>query len=325
MKRLIPFLCLAGLIGFGAAAPSLAAEPYPVKPITMIVPYAAGGSADVMGRVLAQELSQELGQPVIVDLRGGAGTVIGTQVVAKSAKPDGYTILLGANPLAINAALMKLPYDAAKDLAPVAGVLGFPSVLVTRADAPYKNAQDVVQASKTESLPYGSSGQGTHSHMSGELFSALTGAQLTHVPYKGSGAVYPDLIAGRVAILFDVSASAINFIKGGKVKALGVTSSTRSKALPDVPTLIEQGVKGYENLTWFAIFAPQGTPADIVTRLNAAVSKVVASPDFVKHVEQWGGLPLESIKTPADLAQLLKEDTERWTRLVREGRVKPLN
>jgi tripartite-type tricarboxylate transporter receptor subunit TctC len=251
--------------------------------------------------------------------------VIGTQIVANSAKPDGYTILLGANPLAINAALMKLPYDASKDLAPVAAVLGFASVLVTRADAPYKNIEDVVKASKADALTFGSSGQGTHSHMSGELFAALTGAKMTHVPYKGSGAVYPDLIAGRVAVLFDVSASAINFIKGGKVKALGVTSKVRSKALPDVPTLMEQGVKGYENLTWFGIFAPRDTPPEIIARLNAAVNKVVASPEFATHVDQWGGLQLTGVKTPQDLAQMLKEDTERWAQVVREARVKPQN
>jgi tripartite-type tricarboxylate transporter receptor subunit TctC len=325
MKKSISTFAIAAALAVCPVSMAQAQDAYPSRPITMVVPYAAGGSADVMGRVLAQQLGEELGQTVIVDLKGGGGTVIGTQIVAKNAKPDGYTILLGANPLAINAALMRLPYDAGKDLTPVAGVLGFPSVLVTRADAPYKTVQDVVQASKSGALPYGSSGQGTHSHMSGELFAVLTGAELVHVPYKGSGAVYPDLMAGRVALLFDVSASAVSFINGGKVKALGVTSTVRSKALPNVPTLIEQGVKGYENLTWFALFAPRDTPLAVVNRLNAAVNKVIASPSFTEQVDKWGGLVLPGVKTPDDLSKLLRDDTERWGRLVREGRVKPLN
>ncbi|CAN5562992.1 tripartite tricarboxylate transporter substrate binding protein [soil metagenome] len=301
------------------------ADTYPSKAITMVVPYASGGSAEVMGRVLAQQLGQELGQPVVLDIRAGAGTMIGSQYVAKMSKPDGYTLLLGANPLAINVALLKLPFSPLTDLAPVGAVLGFPSVVVTSAEGPFKDIKAVINASKTEQITYGSSGQGTVSHMAGELFQALTDAPMTHVPYKGSGAVYPDLIAGRISVLFDVSASAVGFVHGGKVRALAVTSKVRSKALPDVPTLMELGVKDYEAMSWFGLFAPAGTPPEVVLKVNAALNKVVADPGFLARIDEWGGSPLTDLKTPEDLGRLQKEDTKRWVDLVSSGKVKRLD
>lgn len=301
------------------------ADTYPSKTITMVVPYASGGSAEVMGRVLAQQLGQELGQPVVLDIRAGAGTMIGSQYVAKMSKPDGYTLLLGANPLAINVALLKLPFSPLTDLAPVGAVLGFPSVVVTSAEGPFKDIKAVINASKTEQITYGSSGQGTVSHMAGELFQALTDAPMTHVPYKGSGAVYPDLIAGRISVLFDVSASAVGFVHGGKVRALAVTSKVRSKALPDVPTLMELGVKDYEAMSWFGLFAPAGTPPEVVLKVNAALNKVVADPGFLARIDEWGGSPLTDLKTPEDLGRLQKEDTKRWVDLVSSGKVKRLD
>lgn len=301
------------------------AETYPNKPITLVVPYASGGSAEVMGRVLAQQLGQELGQNVIIDIRAGAGTMIGSQYVAKVAKPDGYTFLLGANPLAINVALFKLSFDPLQDLAPVGAVLSMPSVLVTSADAPFKDVQSLIDTARKQQITYGSSGQGTVSHMAGELFQVLTGTALTHVPYKGSGAVYPDLIAGRVSVLFDVSASAMGFINGGRVRPLAVTSKRRLKALPNVPTLVELGVKDYEVSSWFGIWAPAGTPPEIIAKVNGVLNKVIASPEFQSHFDEWGGVLLNDLKTPEDLGRYQREDTKRWVDLVNSGKVKRLD
>ncbi len=304
---------------FGAAH----AQTYPTKPVTMIVPFAAGGTADVMGRVFGVHLAEALGQNVIFEIKAGAGSMIGSEYVAR-ATPDGYTILLTGNPIAINVALMNLAFDPRKDLIPVAGVVGFALTMVTSASAPHKSVADVIKASKGGHLTFGSSGPGTISHLSGELFKSLANVDMTHVPYKGSGAVYPDLIAGRVSLLFDVSGSAIGYIKSGKVRPLAVTSSERSKALPNVPTLAEQGVSGYEALAWFGVFAPAGTPPAVVKVLEQAVNKVVQLPAFAARLDQWGGYPLPA-QSAEDFTRYYRAEVQRWEGLVREGAVKRLN
>lgn len=321
MKSVIArLLTVAGCALCMAAAHS---QTYPTKPVTLVVPYATGGTAEILGRVFAAHLGEALGQSVVLDIKAGAGSMIGSGYVAKMAQPDGYTLLLGANPLAINGSLMKLNFDPQKDLAPVGAVAGFSSVMVTSATSPFKSVADVIKASKSQEVTFGSSGPGSVSHMSGELFKAIAGIDMTHVPYKGSGAVYPDLISGRVSLLFDVSASAIGFINRGSVRPLGITSKERLKALPDVAPLAEQGLKGYELLTWFGIFVPAGTPPDIIARLDEAVQKVVKDPAFLARLDQWGGSPMQAQST-ADFTRFYHADAERWKHLVQEGKMKRL-
>lgn len=321
MKKFIAYEIVLAL-GVSLWSPVAWSDNYPFKPITMVVPFAAGGSADVVGRVLAKQLGEELGQPIVFDIKAGAGSMIGSELVAQ-AKPDGYTILFTGNPLAINVSLMKLRFDPTKELVPVAGIVGFPALLVTSRDGQFKTVSDLLNAPKATQLTYGSSGLGTFSHMSGELFQALTGSNLTHVPYKGSGAVYPDLMAGRVTLLFDVAASALGFAKSGQVRALAVTSKERLKTAPEVPTLMELGVKGYESLSWFGVFAPKGTPPAVISRLEKALNKVVASTEFSARLEQWGGLPLYA-QTADQFNKFYLADVNKWAELVRNGLVKPL-
>ena len=298
------------------------AEAFPDNPVTMVVPYAPGGTADLLGRAFAEYLSRALGQKVIVLIKAGAGSMIGAEYVAK-AKPDGYTILLGANPLTINAAVMNLTFDPMKELTPVAGVVGFASVLVTSAASLYQSVADIVSASKTAHLTFGSSGPGTVSQMCGELLKSGAGIGMEHVPYKGSGAVYPDLISQRVSLLCDVSGSALGFIKSGAVRPLGVTSKNRLKALPDVPTIAEQGFPGFEVLSWFGIFVPAGTPPEVVTRLEKAVGEVVRTQAFIDRVDQWGGFPLSEQST-ADFSHFYHAEADHFKRLVSEGKLQRL-
>ncbi len=322
-RAIIAAFTLITIVAFGAGLAH--GQIYPNKPITMVVPYAAGGTAEVLGRIFAQQLGDVLGQSIVVEIKAGAGSMIGAEYVAKIAKPDGYTILFTGNPIAINVALMNLSFDPVKDLAPVAGIAAFPSILVTSATGPYMTLADVIKASKTTHLTFGSSGPGTHSHMSGELVKAMSHFDMTHVPYKGSGPVYPDLIAGRISVLFDTSASAIGFINGGKVRALGITSKERSKTTPNIPTIAEQGVPGYEALTWFGVFVPSSTPPGIVTHLERAIYKVVQSPAFASRLDQWAGLPLPAEPTAAGFGRFYRNEVQEWEKLVRDGKVKRLD
>src|SRR5689334_8174366 len=235
MKWLV---CL--LVWVAGVTPALA-QNFPSRPIVMVIPYAAGGSADVVGRLVANEMSKTLGQNVILELKPGAGGNIGAELVAKTAKPDGYTILLGSLSLSSNPSLMKLNFDPRKDLVAVAGIATLPNLMVTSAGGSIRTFKDAIAAARQKpgELTFGSSGPGTSSHLSGELLKAAAGIDMTHVPYKGSGAVYPDLMAGRVNFLFDLAGSAMGFIQGGKVRALATTAPRRSPALPDVPTIAE--------------------------------------------------------------------------------------
>jgi tripartite-type tricarboxylate transporter receptor subunit TctC len=300
------------------------AQGFPARPITMIVPYAAGGSADVVARPLAAEMSKVLGENVVVELRPGAGGNIGAEYVAKSARPDGYTILLASLSLATNVSLMKLNFDPRKDLTAIGGICTFPNVLVVSAQDPARTVQDIVVRARAEpgKLTFGSSGPGTSSHLAGELLSAAANIQLVHVPYKGSGAVYPDLIARRVTMLFDLSGSASGHIKGGQVKALATTGAKRAAALPEIPTFAESGFPGFEFGAWLGLFAPNETPKEALSRLEQATLQAIATSDMKARLAQMGG---ESV--PARAAEFWKffnRDIERYARLVREGKVKPI-
>lgn len=306
------------------AAGTAAAQSYPTRPITMVVPFASGGSAEILGRILAQHMSTDLKQNVIVEIKPGAGSMLGSELVAKVAPADGYTVLLNGPPLSINASLMTLQFDPAKDIVPASGIAGFPQLMVTSAASPYKTVQDVVKAAKGgANLTFGSSGPGTASHMAGELFGSTTGVQLTHVPYKGSGAVYTDLMAERVNLLFDVAGSAVGFVNGGKVRAIGITSKERSPALPEVATLAEQGVTDYEFLSWFGLFVRAGTPPEIIARLEVAVRNALKEPAMQERLKQLGAMPLPI--SAAEFGRFYQADIDRWASLVKAGKVAKLN
>jgi len=320
-------LIALGTVPTGAAAqgPSTGSgQAYPARPVTMIVPYAAGGTAEVLGRPLAQEMSSVLGRNVIVELRPGAGGNVGAEYVARVAKPDGYTFLFAASSLATSVSLMKLAFDPRKDLAPVAGVAAIPNLVVTSAESPFKSLAEVIKAAKAkpDELTFGSSGPGTGSHLAGELFKDMAGIQLLHVPYKGSGAVYPDLVAQRITLLFDVMGSAIGQVQGGRVRALATTSRHRAQALPDVPTVAEQGFPGYEFAVWFGFFARTGTPPEAMARLEQATTAALKSPAVRERLSQIGSEP---VPVPGgEFGQYFNDDVERWARLVKEGKVAPL-
>jgi tripartite-type tricarboxylate transporter receptor subunit TctC len=325
MKKLLS-VALALLVGATLVDPSCAfgAEPFPSKPLVMIVPYAAGGTGDVLGRVLAREMSQTLGQQVVVELRPGAGGNVGAQYVAKVANPDGYTFLFAASSLATNTSLMKLSFDPRKDLSPVAGIAAIPHLVVTSPASPFKSLADVVKAAKSSGKPitFGSSGLGTGSHLAGELFKSKADINMLHVPYKGSGAVYPDLIGQRINLLFDVMGSAIGQVQSGNVRALAITSKARSKALPDVPTVAEQGFPDYDYYTWFGIFAPAGAPAEAKAKLEQAAIAAVQSPAVRKLLSQIGS---EDVPHSAEkFGAFFNNDVARWARMVKDGAVAPI-
>jgi len=318
MRRFVALLLLAACAtsGFGQA--------FPTRPVTMIVPYAAGGSADVVARPVAAEMGKLLGENVVVELRPGAGGNIGAEYVARSARADGYTILMASLSLATNVSLMKLGFDPRKDLTAVGGITTFPNVLLVSSQDPARNLQDILARARQEpgKLTYGSSGPGTSSHLAGELLGAAANIQLVHVPYKGSGAVYPDLIARRVTMLFDLAGSASGHIKGAQVKALAMTGARRASALPDVPTFAESGFPGFEFGAWLGLFAPNETPKEVLTRLEDALLKTIQTPDMKNRLTLLGGEPIPA--RAAEFWKFFNDDVARYERLVREGKLKPI-
>lgn len=303
-----------------AQAPTAA---FPTRPLTMIVPFAPGGSAEVLGREFGIEMTKLLGQNVVIELRPGAGGNIGAEYVAKQSRPDGYTTLLGSLSVSTNVSLMRLTWDPRKDLVPVAGIATVPNLLVIATDSPIKTVGDLIAAAKGKpgALFFGSSGPGTSSHLAGELFQDRGGVTITHVPYKGSGAVYPDLIAGRVNMLFDLAGSAVGQISGGKVRALATTARKRSPAMPDVPSISET-FPGFEFGSWFALFAPAATPKDVLATLEQSVIKSMQTERLKSRLSQ---IAAEPVPHPgAEFAKFLASDIERYARLVREGKLAPL-
>lgn len=307
------------LSGIGLMLPAVAA--YPEKPLRLVVPFAPGGGTDLVGRLVAEGMAQDLGQPVIVDNKPGAGTIIGTDLVAKSA-PDGYTLVMGTFALAVNPALVaKLPFDPNKDLAPVGLIGTSPNVLVVRTDKLWKNVNDVLLAAKAApgKLNYGSFGNGTSAHLAGALFANLAKVELMHIPYKGSSPALTDLLGGQIDMMFTTVASVAQYINAGKLRALAVTSVKRSPAWPDLPTLAETGVVGYMAESWYAVYAPAGTPAAAVARLNAALKQAVKSENFRSRVEVEGLVP--NVGTPAELDRYVRAEQLRWRRVVQDARI----
>lgn len=292
MKRLTLLRsALAALLSAVLLSPALAA--YPERPIKLVVPFPAGGSTDMVGRLIAQQLTQSLGQAVTVENRPGAGTVIGTDAVAKAA-PDGYTLLLASSSIVLNRLLVKnLPYDAAKAFVPVIGLVKIPHVLVVHPSVPANNLAELIALARAKpgALNYASTGNGTLPHVMGELFLSTANVNIVHVPYNGTSPALQDLLAGRVQMLFDDLSTALPNLRTGRVRAIGMTSAKRSAAVPEYPTLVEGGLAGYDAVAWFGVSAPAGTPAAIVQTLNTEIARILASPDFQKRIAGFGDTP----------------------------------
>nr|WP_114973880.1 tripartite tricarboxylate transporter substrate binding protein [Rhodoferax ferrireducens] len=314
-------LLQAAALTLGLAGGSAMAQAWPSRPISLVVPFPAGGTTDVLARAVGQELSKSLGQPVIVESRPGAGATLGADYVAK-AKPDGYTLLMGAVHHTIATSVYKkLAYDFQKDLAPITTVALVPNVLVVNPNVPAKHVKELLALAKADpgKLTYGSNGNGTGQHLIGAQFEGMGGVQLLHVPYKGSGPLTTDLLGGQISMSFDTITPVLPQIKAGKLRALAVTTATRSKALPDVPTLDESGLKGFNLGTWFGVLAPAATPRDIVSRLNTEIVKIINSPEFKKKMDDIGAEPIGN--TPEQMAKQIKDDTERFAKLVKDAKV----
>ncbi|MDO9196461.1 tripartite tricarboxylate transporter substrate binding protein [Rhodoferax sp.] len=311
----------AAALAVTLASSNAMAQAWPSKSISLIVPFPAGGTTDVLARAVGLELSKSLGQPVIVESKPGAGSTLGADYVAK-AKPDGYTLLMGAVHHTIATSVYKkLAYDFQKDFAPVTTVALVPNVLVVHPNVPAKNVKELLALAKAEpgKLTFGSNGNGTGQHLIGAQFEGMGGVQLLHVPYKGSGPLTTDLLGGQITMSFDTITPVLPHIKAGKLRALAVTTATRSRALPDVPTLDESGLKGFNLGTWFGVLAPAATPRDVVTRLNSEIVKIINSPEFKKKMDDIGAEPIGN--TPEQMARQIKDDTERFAKLVKDAKV----
>lgn len=313
-----------------AAAPALAQTAWPTKPVRIVVPFAAGGTTDILARALAPELQKAFGQPFVIDNKPGAGGNNGAADVAKSA-PDGHTFLMGTvGTHAINAALYpKMPFDHVKDFVPVTLVAGVPNVLVMNPGSAQRygvnSVADLVKAAKASPgrMNMASSGNGTSIHLAGELFKTMTGTYMLHLPYRGSGPALIDLIGGNMDLMFDNLPSAMPHIKAGKLKALAVTSATRSAALPELPTIEEVGgpaLKGYEASSWFGLLAPAGTPMDIVNRVQQETAKALSSPALKERLQAQGAIP--SGNTSAEFAKFIAAETAKWAKVVKASGAK---
>ncbi len=305
------------LLVAGAAA-TVQAQTYPSKPIRMIVPFPPGGTTDILARAIGAELTKAWGQPVVIENRPGAGGNIGSEAVAKS-PGDGYTLLMGTvGTHGINPSLYKkMPYDAVKDFAPVTLVALVPNILVVHPSVPAKSVAELIALAKKQpgKLTYASSGNGTSIHLSGALFESLAGVQMVHVPYKGSAPAVTDLLGGQVNMMFDNMPSALPHVKAGKLRALGVTSAKRSPAVPDVPTIAEAGVKGYEASSWFGVLAPATTPKDIVAKLNAEIAKSLGTPEMKEKLSSQGAEPVGN--TPEQFGAFIRAEIDKWAKVVK--------
>jgi tripartite-type tricarboxylate transporter receptor subunit TctC len=301
-----------------------AQAPYPTRPIRIVVPFPAGGTTDILARAVAQKLTEATGQTVVVDNRPGAGGNIGAELVAKSA-PDGYTLLMGTvGTHAINASLYKaMPFDHVRDFAPVILVAGVPNVLVVNPAVPANSVQELIAYGRANpgKLNFASSGSGTSIHLAAELFKTTTGVQMAHIPYKGSAPALVDLMGGQVQLMFDNLPSALPQIKAGKLRALAVTSAQRSAALPDVPTVAESGLPGFEASSWFGLLAPAATPKDIIAKLNGEVAKWLATPEAREKLAAQGAIVAAGL-TPDDFVRHIAAETTKWQKVVKDSGAK---
>ncbi len=322
--KLSAVIALSTSVALTALSPVQAqAQAYPSKPIRLVVPYAAGGATDIIGRAAAAELSKILGQSVTVDNRPGAGGNVGAEMVARAA-PDGYTMLVSPSSLhGITPALYsKLTYDPNKDLVPVILMVSLANVLVVNPGVKANSVSELVALAKANpgKFSYASSGNGTTIHLSGEMFKQMAGLDIVHVPYKGSGPALTDLIGGQVQLMFDNIPSAISQIRAGKLRALATTGPRRSPSLPELPTMIEAGLTGYESTAWFGLSFPVGTPKEIIARINAAGLKATHSPEFIKRVQELGYEIVGG--TPEQMAAAIQDELKRWGPVVKASGAK---
>jgi tripartite-type tricarboxylate transporter receptor subunit TctC len=313
---------LMGAALCAAVATGAHAQGFPSKGLRLVVPFAPGGSTDIFARLVGERLAAALGQPVLIDNRPGAGGNIGADAVAK-APADGYTLLMATTGvMAINQAMYRsMSYDAEKDLKPVIYIASITNVLIVPTDSPFKSVGDVVAAAKAApgKLSFASSGAGSSTHISAELFRLMAGIELLHIPYKGSGPAMPDLISGRVSMMFENMPGAVGQIKAGTVKVLGVTGSRRTAALPDVKTVAEAGVPGYESLSWSGIAVPAATPRDVVVRLNREINAILAMPEMRAKLGEQGGEVVGG--TPEEFAEHIARERQKWSRVVRDAAI----
>jgi tripartite-type tricarboxylate transporter receptor subunit TctC len=320
--RPFPFLTIVALLVVLGGSPALAQD-YPTKPVKIIVPFAAGGPADVYARFLGQRLTEALGQPFVIDDRPGAGSVIGTDAAAKSA-PDGYTLLMMSNAQTVNESLIpNKPYALLRDFAPVAPVNYSDLVLVVHPSVKANSLADLIKLAKASPgrLNYASSGPGTPYHMAGELFKAMAGVDIVHIPYKGSSGARTDVLGGQVDMMFDAVTTMSEHARAGTVKALATTGKAPSPVLPNVPTMNEAGVPGYEAVIWLGIMAPKGTSPAIVAKLNAEITKIVNRSDVRADWAKQGAAPMEM--TPDEFARYTADDIAKWERIVKISGAKP--
>jgi tripartite-type tricarboxylate transporter receptor subunit TctC len=304
--------CIAGAFLMAGITSVQAADAWPSKPITLIVPFAPGGTTDIVGRIVGQKLGEALHQAVIVENRAGAGGTVGASAAARAA-PDGYTFLLATVAHTMAPGIYKtLPYDFSKELDPVGLVALTPNVLIVNQSIPVKTVAELVTYIKAHpgTVNFGSAGNGSTEHLSGELFRSMTGTAITHIPYKGGAPMMTDLMGGQIQMAIETSPSAAPYIRGGKVKALAVTTMKRSAAYPGVPTLDESGIKGFDVTTWYALMAPHGTPAATVQRVNAELEKVLKQPEVQKRFEEQGLTAGEM--SPVQLSGFIKNETTKW-------------
>ena len=320
-RRTLSAIVSTAIMGTGLlAGASVFAQAYPTKPVTIVVPFAAGGTTDILARIIGQALTAELGQSVVVDNRAGAGGNIGGQAAAK-ATPDGYTLFMGTvGTHAINASLYKkMPFDPIKDFAPLSRVANVPNLLVANPNQPFKSVKDLIAYAKANrgKVNFGSSGNGSSIHLSGELFKSLAKVDMVHVPYKGSAPAVTDLLGNQIAIMFDNMPSAIQHVRSGKLVPIAVTTAKRSPELPNVPTIAEAGLPGYEATSWFGMFAPAGTPAPVLAQLNKALVKVLNQADVAKKINEQGAETYS--ETPEQFAAFIQAESAKWGKVVKES------
>ena len=321
LKRAAAAACLVPALVF--SAPASAQPAYPQKPIRMVVPFPAGGGTDILARLVGQKMSEALGQQIITDNRPGAGGTIGTDVASK-APADGYTIIMVSGSHAINPGLYpKLPYDTVNDFAPITQIATSPGILVVHPALPVKSVRDLITLARAKpgQLNYASAGNGTPPHLAGELFKTMARVDIAHVPYKGNVPAFADMLAGLVSLSFPSMPSAVPHLKSGRLRALGVTTAKRSPAAPDVPTIAESGLPGYESTSWYGMLAPARTPPAIVTRLHDVIVSVLGSPDMKEKLASQGLDPVGN--TPQQFAAVIKSEITKWAKVVKASGARP--
>jgi tripartite-type tricarboxylate transporter receptor subunit TctC len=314
-RRLSPIAAL--VLALGPASGALAQGAYPTKPVKIVVPYSAGGPADIYARFVGDRLQKAMGQPFVIENRPGAGAIIGTDAVAKSA-PDGYTLLMMSNTHTVNESLFsKKPYSLLRDLAPIAPINYSDLILVVHPSVPAKNLKELIALAKAKpgALNYASSGPGTPYHMAGELFKAMAGVDLVHVPHKGSAEARTDVLAGNVQMMFDAITTMAPLVQSGKVRAIATSGKTRSSIMPDVPTLSEAGVPGYDAVIWLGMMAPAGTPKSVIDTLNAAIQKIVDAPEVKEAWAKQGAVPMRM--SPEEFGKFIEQDIQKWAKVVK--------